>query len=466
MVVVRERAGRPGALLVVMCVGMFLVLLDVTVVNVALPAIADGLAGGRERLQWVVDGYAVAIASLLLGAGSVGDRIGHRRVVLLGLALFGLASAGAAAAPDAAVLVAARGVQGIGAALLLPGSLALIADAYPDRGAQARALGIWAGVSSLALPAGPLLGGLLVGAGGWRLVFLVNLPVVAGALVAVPLVAARGVRRPGRSPDLAGMALAAATLAGLVYAVIEAGHRGFGPATVAAAVVALCAGAGFLVRQRLAAAPTLPLGLLARPAFTGPNLAALLMNLTFNGVLYALTLYLQGVLGWSAPVAGLSLLPLFLPLALLAPLAGRCAGRFGPRPVLVAGAAIAAAGVAALAVLARVGPAGGYPAVLPALLGMGVGAGLFTAPVVSAAVRAVPAERAGLASGVNNTARQTGTALGVAIFGARLAGASGPAGFTHRLGELGLLGGALWLAALVIVAMTTGSGPAEGAARR
>jgi DHA2 family methylenomycin A resistance protein-like MFS transporter len=387
-----------------MCVGMFLVLLDATVVNVALPSIGAGFGTGSEGLPWVVDGYAFAIAALLLAGGALGDRIGHRRIVMVGLALFGLASAGCGLAPTLAALVGARAVQGAGAALLLPGSLAVIAHAYPDRAAQARALGIWAGISSLALPAGPLLGGLLVTAGGWRLVFGINIPVVVAALVAVPLLVA-GTGR-GDSP------------------------------------------------RRGASRPAL----FTRAAFVGPNLAALLMNLVVNGCLFVLTLYLQGVRHLGALAAGLALLPLFVPLAVLAPLAGRLTGRFGPRPVLITGAAVAAAGAAALGLL---GPAGSALVVLPTMLGLGIGSGLFTAPVVASAVRALPPAWSGVAAGVNNTARQCGTALGVAAFGAVAGSPSAPVEFGHRLGYLAVAGATLWSVALVISALTTeGARPA------
>ncbi|MGH3624017.1 MAG: MFS transporter, partial [Sciscionella sp.] len=224
--IVSNRQAAPGLVLTVMCAGMFLVLLDVTVVNVALPAIASDLDTGAAGLQWVVDGYAVAIASLLLAGGTLGDRFGHRRVVLAGLVAFGVASLGCGLAPGTGVLVAARAVQGAGAALLLPGSIAVITDAYRERAAQARALGIWAGVSSLALPAGPLLGGTLVTAAGWRLVFLVNIPVVLVVSVAVLWLVRPARWRRERRLDLPGMALAMLALGAVIFTVIDEGHHG------------------------------------------------------------------------------------------------------------------------------------------------------------------------------------------------------------------------------------------------
>lgn len=447
----RDIPARPGWVLAVMCAGMFLVLLDVTVVNIALPSISTGLGAGSGAVQWVVDAYAVVIASLLLGGGTVGDRIGHRRVVLTGLAVFGLASAGCALAPTPAALIAARAMQGLGAALLLPGSLAVITEAYPDRAAQARALGIWAGVSSLALPAGPLLGGALVTAGGWRLVFWINLPVVVLALVAIPRLVPASRGRDDRRPDAPGLAAAALALAALVFGVIDTGHHGLRPGAMAAFVVAAVAATALVAWERRAPTPMLPPDLLRRAAFAGPNGAALLMNLVVNGTLFVTTLYLQQVQHRSALIAGIALLPLFVPLAALAPVTGRLTARFGPRPPMLAGAAVAALGAAALLL---VEPARGYGALVPALAGLGVGAGLFTASVVAAAVRAVPAERSGLASGVNNTARQTGTALGVAVFGAVAAIPTDPDGFVAGLHVLALLGAGLWVTALLITLAT------------
>lgn len=443
--------GRPGAVLVVMCVGMFLVLLDVTVVNVALPSIGRDLGADQVAVQWVVDAYAVTIAALLLGGGTIGDRVGHRRVVLTGLVCFGAASAVCASAPAAGVLIAGRALQGMGAALLLPGSLAAITDAYPDRAAQARALGIWAGVSSLALPAGPLLGGALVTAGGWRLVFWINAPVVVLAVVAVPLLVPAAVARPERPVDGPGLLVSVVLLGALVFAVIELGHRGFGAAPGIAFVVAAVALTALVVRERRAAAPMLPPQLAGRASFVGPNLAALLMNLVCNGTLFVATLYLQVVQHRSPLVAGVALLPLFVPLAALAPVTGRLTGRSGPRPVMLAGAAVGVAGAAALL---GVAPERGYAPLVVPLLGLGVGAGLFTASAVAAAVRAAPADRSGLASGVNNTARQTGTALGVAIFGAVAATPTDPVEFTTGLHRLAVLGAALWSLAAVLTATT------------
>ncbi len=438
---------RRALVLAVMCVGMFLVLLDVSIVNVALPTVRRSLEVSPAGLQWVVDAYAVAIASLLLAGGSLGDLLGHRGIVLAGLAAFGVASAGCGLAADPAMLICARSVQGAGAALLLPGSVAVIADAYPEAAERARALGVWAAVSALSLPAGPLLGGLLVSTLGWRAVFLVNLPVVAAALVAIPRLVGAGTRTPGRSLDLAGLVAAALALGALVFAVITAGRTGLSAGVVASGAVAVVAGAGFVAASRRARDPLLPVSLLRVPTFTGANAVALAMNLVGNGTIYLTTLYLQDVQGRDALRAGLMLVPGLLPLAVLSPVTGRITARLGPRPPMVAGLALGAAGETGLLLLHRASP---YPLLLPALVGLGVGLGLLTAAVVTAAIAAVPPDRSGLASGVNNTARQAGTALGVAVFGALAGGGDDPGHFVAGLHRAGLLGAALWLAAIVV----------------
>ncbi|CAL99437.1 DHA2 family methylenomycin A resistance protein-like MFS transporter [Saccharopolyspora erythraea NRRL 2338] len=448
---------RRRLLLWVMCVGMFLVQLDVTVVNVALPRIGAELAPDLSAQQWVVDAYAVVLAGLLLAGGAVGDRYGHRRVVLAGLGVFAAASLACGLAPDIAVLVGGRAAQGLGAAMLLPSTLAVITRAFPDRAEQARAVGVWAGTSALALPAGPLIGGALVSTLGWRSAFLVNLPVIAVALPLAYGVVAESADRGVRSLDLPGAALATAGLAAPVYAVIEAGAAGMTTSAWGALAISALAVTGFLLRESRAPQPLLPLRLLRSRRFSGANLVAAAMNLVGIGTVFVTTLYLQGVQHRNAATAGAMLLPLFVPMAALAPVTGRLTGRFGPRPPMTAGLVIGAAGAASLV---GITPDSGYARLLPALLGLGTGMGLLTAAVVAAAVRAVPADRAGLAGGVNNTARQTAGALAVAVFGGITGGPADAVRFTGGLHLLGLLSCALWISAL---ALTWFAIPAEKA---
>ncbi|WP_206793493.1 MFS transporter [Amycolatopsis sp. MtRt-6] len=417
-------------LLLTMCAGMFLVQLDVTVVNVALPAIGTGLHAGLAAQQWVVDGYSVTLAAFLLTGGALGDVFGHRRVVLAGFALFGAASVGCGLATTASLLVAARAGQGLGAALLLPGTLAVITNAYPGHAERARALGVWAGVSALALAAGPVLGGAVVSAAGWRPVFWLNVPVVPAAVFATQRLVLHSEREPGRRIDVAGVLTAVPALGAGIYAVIDR--------NIVAAVVAAAALGAFLAVERRTPDPMLPPDLARRTL--SPNFVAAAMNFTGIGTILVLTLYLQGVRHAGPLEAGLELLPLFGPLSLLAPVAGRLTGRFGPRPLMITGLALGALGMFTLLLLNETS---GYAALLPTLLGLGIGMGLLTTAVVTAAVAGIPPERSGVAGGVNNTARQAGGALGVAVLGTVV---DGP--FVTGLHEVGLIAGTLWLVAL------------------
>jgi len=438
-------AGR-RLILVVMCAGLFLVQLDVSIVNVALPSIRADLNPSAAGLQWVVDGYAIALASLMLAGGTIGDLHGHRRVVLAGLALFGLASLAAGAAPTNAVLVAARVAQGIGAALLLPGTLAIITHAFPGDAERARAIGVWAAVAGLSLPAGPVAGGLLVSGPGWRWVFFVNLPIVAAAAVLTAGLVRESADPRGRRLDLSGVALGAIALAAATFALIEAGHTSAtAPVVVASAAVAVLGAGALIAVERRSPAPMLPLGLFGRRRFTIANGVAAAMNLGSLGCIYVLTLYLQVVQHRTALQSGLAVIPLFAPVAALAPVSGRLTGRFGPRGPMLAGLLVAAAG---LALLARAGASAPYGELLPAFILWGGGLGLLTSAVVAAAVGAVESERAGFASAVNNTARQAGGAIGIAALGA-LAGEPSSRGFMHGFHAAALVAAGLYVVAAV-----------------
>jgi DHA2 family methylenomycin A resistance protein-like MFS transporter len=417
--------------LVVMCVGMFLVLLDVTVVNVALPRLRTDLGASVGSLQWIVDGYAVALASLMLPCGDLGDRHGHKRVVLAGLAAFGTGSLAAGLAPGPTLLIAGRVVQGAGAAFLLPGTLAVISRAHPDAAERARAIGVWAAISSLALPAGVIAGGALVDGPGWRWAFLVNLPVVAVALPVTARVVRESREPAARAPDVPGAALAAALLATVTFAIIDASPAaGVAAAALLAALVAV---------ERRHPEPMLPAALFRRPAFGAANLVAAAMNLGTLGTLFVLTLFLQDVQGHSALGAGVAILPAFGLLTVVAPLSGRLVGRIGPRRPMVAGLLIAAAGLALLA----------DDALLAASALWGLGLGLLTPSVVAAAMGAVQADRAGLAAAVNNTARQAGGAIGIAASGA-VAGSPTRAGFVHGFHAVALCAAGLYVAAAAL----------------
>lgn len=446
-------------ILLVMCVGMFLVQLDVTVINVALPAIGSELSTDLAGLQWVVDAYAVLLTALLLASGAAGDRYGHKKVVSSGLAVFGIASVACALAPTSEFLIAGRAVQGIGAALLLPGTLAVVIRTFPERGEQARVIGIWVGASALALPTGPLLGGLLVTALGWRSVFWVNVPIVAAALVAIPRLLRPTSAVIDRRIDITGSMLAAVALAALVYAVINYGRVGLDPSTGLAAATAIFAGGSFILVERTVSDPMLPLKLFRSEAFVGANTIAAIMNFVGIGTIFVVTLYLQRLQGRSALFAGMQLVPLFIPLALLAPFTGRLVSRYGPRPPIISGLAVGALGTLGFLPLTA---DSSYLRMLPALLGIGIGIGLLAAAVVAAAVRAVPPDQAGLASAVNNTARQAAGALGIAVFGTITGPATDSNGFVHGLRTLGIISSALWVTALLLTFATVTPRSATG----
>ncbi|HEV8555157.1 MAG TPA: MFS transporter [Actinophytocola sp.] len=343
-------------LLITMCAGYFLVLLDVTAMNVALPRLGTELHAEGALLAWVVTGYSVPFASLLLVGGTTGDRVGHRPVVLAGLAVFGVASLACTLAPGVGWLVGARAAQGVGAALLLPGTLAVITRAYPDDRARARA-------------AGPVLGGVLVSAAGWRSVFWLNVPIVAAAL----LVAARVLpREPGdrsRRPDLAGTALGSACLAPLVAGVAER--------MWAIAAAAVPVGVLFVLVERRQAEPVLPLRLFGDRRFTLPNLGGVVINGSSLGMLFLLTQFLQGMWRFDPLHAGPAILPAEIPLVAVPPLAGRLVARFGPARVATIALGITVAGIALLAA------GSSYLTLLPALIIWGVGLGVLTPALVS-----------------------------------------------------------------------------------
>jgi DHA2 family methylenomycin A resistance protein-like MFS transporter len=397
------------------CLGYFFVLLDVTVVNVALVNMSSDLGTSRDGLQWVVDGYALVLASLMLSAGDVGDLLGRRKVFLAGLSLFGVSSVICALAPSVGVLVAGRALQGVGAAAILPTSLAIINHAFAASEERTKAIGFWAALGSLALVAGPLAGGLLVDSLGWRSIFWLNLPLVAAAVILTALLVEESSDPSERGVDVRGQVFAIGLLAGLVFFLIEGGRLGWSVPPVIAALAVAIVSAGVFVRTELRRRdPMLQLGYFSDPTFSAANAGSALMNLGTLGALFAFSIYLQQGEGESPLVAGLHLLPWMGMLAVVAPLGGRIAGSLGPR--LPAGIGLAMSGVG-LIVVALLSDHQGAIA-LVALGFNGVGLGLATPALVSAATAAVPAPRAGMAAAVNNTARQAGGAIGVALIGA------------------------------------------------
>jgi MFS transporter, DHA2 family, methylenomycin A resistance protein len=406
--------------LAVACLGFFMVILDATVVNVALPAVGRGLGGGTSDLQWVVDGYTLVLAALLLTAGSLGDRLGARGVFVAGLLVFALASGLCAAAPGLGALLAARVVQGIGAALTLPTALSLVAHAFPDPRERARAIGVWVGCGGVAVAAGPPLGGLLVDGLGWRSIFLVNVPIgLAGCATALRR-AASPPRAAGRSVDLAGQVLGVVSLFALTFGVIEAGARGWGSPLVGASLgVAGVGAAAFLAVERRVPSPMLPPDILRAPGVLAATAVGALVNLSFYGEVFVFSLYFQQVRGDSALVTGAALLPLTAAIPFVAAASGRIAARRGPVLPLALGLAAGALGF--LGMLAA-GENPAYGLLVPGFLATSLGS-LVPAPLTAVTVAAVPVDRSGLASGILNAGRQVGGALGVAIFGTLVGGA-------------------------------------------
>ena len=407
----------PGRVLFAASLGFFVVILDVTIVNVALPSIGDDLGADLSELQWVIDGYVVAFAALLLSSGALGDRIGVARTYSAGMIAFTLASLACGAAPSLGVLLGARVLQGVAAALLLPSSLALVRLAYDDPGARAKGIATWAATGGIALAAGPVVGGVLTSAVDWRAIFFLNLPV---GVIAV-LANVHGPRSPRkRTPlDLPGQAAAIVAIGALTFGVIEAGHEGLDstPALAAFAVFAVAAAAFVAIEGRVAH-PAVPPDLFRTPMVATTVVGGLLLNFAFYGQVFVLSLFFQQVLGHNALITGLMFLPLTALIAALNIVAGRLTSRHGPRPPLIAGQAIMIAGL--LGMLAF--DANSATAlILVLLVPMGVGGGLAVPPLTAALLEALPPERAGLASGVFNAARQFGGGLGVALFGGLVA---------------------------------------------
>jgi DHA2 family methylenomycin A resistance protein-like MFS transporter len=409
-----SRLARPLTL-AAMSLGYGVVQLDVTIVNTALGSIGGALGGGTAALQWIVSTYTIALAALILTAGALGDRIGARRVFMAGFALFTAASLACSLAPTLSVLIAARALQGVGAALLVPNSLALLNHAYPDERGRGRAVAIWAAGASLALTAGPLAGGALIALAGWRSIFLVNLPIGLAGLWLTQRFAQETTRTARRELDLAGQLLAVGALGCLAGAMIGGGVFGWTHKLVLGgfAVAALCAGL-FLWQERRAAQPMLPLALFRQRLFSVMTLAGLCVNVAFYGLIFVLSLYFQQVNHLSGFATGLAFLPMMgavLPLNLAAP---RLAERIGAAAVIALGACITAAGCLGLLILERGTP---YWALCAQLLAMGAGLGLLVPPLTSTLLGSVAKSRSGLAAAVLNATRQTGSVLGVALFG-------------------------------------------------
>jgi MFS transporter, DHA2 family, methylenomycin A resistance protein len=409
-------ASSSGVTLAAAVLGFFMVTLDAVVVNVALPSIRADLGGGITGLQWVVDGYTLMFAALLLSAGSLSDRIGARRAFGAGLTAFVLASAACGLAPGIGALVAARFVQGAGAAVMMPASMALIAQAYPDPARRARAVAVWAMGGAVASSSGPVLAGVLTLV-SWRLIFFINVP--AGAVTLLLL--ARVWPSPRRAVpfDWAGQGTAVLAMGGLTYGAIEAGAAGFAvPRVVAAFVVAVVALAAFVAAQARGAHPMAPLDLFRSRAVAVPVVVGFAFIVGYYGLPFVMSLYLQQFRGVSALGTGTAFLPMMLTGAALTPFSARIAEKLGARVLITAGLILMTAGLVILAVLPASAPVW---ALAGLMVLVGLAGPLVMPPVTAVLLNSVPAHLAGVASGVFNTGRQIGGALAVAVFGALLA---------------------------------------------
>jgi EmrB/QacA subfamily drug resistance transporter len=397
--------------------GLFLAVVSTTVVSVALPTIGADLHLGPTVLEWVVDAYVLVYASLLIAGGVIGDRRGRKGAFVAGVALFGLGSLVTGLSTSVALLLAGRLLQGLGPALLVPGSLAIIRATYQDPRRRAAAIGLWSMSSGLALAVGPVLGGVVVGALGWRWVFLLNVPLSAALLAAAALAVPRLPRARSRGRiDWPGAALTIFGMAALAFAVIQGQDAGWTSAPIVAAFAASAAAlAAFAAWERRLPEPLVDVRLFRQPAFAAASLAALVVFFSFVGSIVYLSACFQQVRGHSPLVAGLDVCAIGVALALAAALSGRLVGRIGERGPLVAGLAIG--GAATLALL-RLGPETDLGAAWWGLALVGAGAGLCGTPASAIAMSAVEASRAGMASAVVNAMRQVGQVFGVAVLGA------------------------------------------------
>jgi MFS transporter, DHA2 family, methylenomycin A resistance protein len=435
-----EKARRSWILLT-MCLGILIAQVDTSVVNLALAPIGKALSAPVSVLQWVIDAYNLVYASLLLTAGTLADLYGRRRIFALGVAIFTIGSLICGFAPDEMTLIAGRALSGLGAALLVPTSLAILAVTYEDAAERAHAIGIWASCYGVALAIGPSLGGFLVSGAGWRSIFLMIVPFALVALGLTLRVLPESSDPDGRQLDLPGQSLAVVTLALLTLAAIEGPHW-TGSVTLACIAIAIVAGAAFLIVEARTEGALLPLAILKRRGLAVAMAVASLMTFGMYGMLFLVPLYLQQLRGASVIAAGLELLPLSILYVIVSHRSGPLATKFGARAAMTGG--MGALGIGLL-LLSFVTADTSFYAIEFYLAILGIGLGLNTGPVNSVAVASVPPARSGTASGLLNTARMVGATLGVALMGtvfAHYSGQGSPSAFTTGLRTALWIGGA------------------------
>jgi EmrB/QacA subfamily drug resistance transporter len=464
---------RRYLVLAICCLSLFVVGMDATIINVALPAIGRDFRAPVSGLQWTIDAYLLVIASLLMLSGSTGDRLGRRRVFQAGLAIFTLGSLACSLAPGLGWLIAFRALQAVGGSMLNPVAMSIVTNTFTDPAERARAIGLWGSVFGLSIALGPVVGGALVDSVGWRGVFWVNLPVGIAAIALTAVFVPESRAGTYRKPDPAGQALIMAALGTLSYAIIEGPGQGWGSAPVAGCFAGAAAAlAGFAAHERRRAQPLIDLRFFRSLPFSGAAATAVAGMAAFAGFLFLITLYLQDVRGYRPLQAGLFLLPMALVIAASAPLAGRMMARSGPRlPLVIAGIGTTAGGVLFAFLTASSPP--WY--VLAACAVLGVGMGWVNAPITASAVAGMPRAQAGVAAGIASTSRQVGSSLGVAVTGSVLAAGLGGAlggiatgslggGFTSAARPGWVIIAALGVVVLALALATTGPrGRASGA---
>jgi EmrB/QacA subfamily drug resistance transporter len=456
-------ANRRWWTLAAMCFALFMIMLDNTVVNVALPSIQRDLHSSIAGLEWTVNAYMLAFGVLLVTGGRLGDIFGRRRVFLIGVVLFATSSAFIGFSQSSAWLIAGRALQGVGAALMMPATLSIITNTFPapERG---KAIGTWAGVSALALAIGPVVGGLLVEHVSWQSIFFINLPVAAGA-IAITLFATHESRDETVVPrvDVAGVATITVGLTALTLALVEANSWGWGsPRIVALFALALAGLAAFAAVERRVRAPMVDFGFFRSRTFLGASIVAFIVSFAMLAMFFFLTLYMQNVLHYSPLEAGVRFLPTTLMIIVLAPIAGRLTDRIGPRPLMTVGLALESIALGWQSFLSA-GTDFGF--LLPGFVLMGIGIALVMAPMSTAAMNAVERTKAGVASGILTMSRMVGGTLGIAVLGTSIGHTASQADFVDSLGR-GLLTGAFVAAAGAVVAWTLISPELAGGAAR
>lgn len=403
-----------------MCFALFMAMLDSTVVYVALPAFQTGLDADVSDLQWIIDAYSLFFASLLLTGGTLGDRLGRKRLFLIGLSIFTLGSVVCGAAPNLETLIVGRVIQGVGASGLLPNSLAILTHTFPNPAERAQAFGIWSAISGLAYVIGPFLGGTLVETLGWQSIFFLNVPIgIAGILLTIRFVMENKDPEP-RPIDIYGQITWTLSLAILTYALIESGIEGWGSFIVLSLSIAALAGFfAFLLVERRVAHPMLPLQFFRNPSFFAANSVAFLVGFGMLSAFFVLSLFMQQVQGNTAIAAGLRFLPTTVSMILTAPIAGRLAGLYGSRFFMTLGMSLTGISLISFTLVDINTP---YTQWWWMMLLIGIGIGCTMAPMTAAAMGTVPESRAGMASAVLSTNRESGGLFGIALLGAVVSG--------------------------------------------